>query len=359
MSQPKVFVFAPIDPTGATHRRMEQSGCELILGDESWLSPTGSGEDDLIAIARDCEAITGTMLRSTSISRRVLESCDKLRIVAKYTIGCDDVDTDAATELGIMVTHGPTESNWGGVAEGVMARMLCLLKKLRESDRHLKSGGEWRDPSLVGTYLGARTEGARADGYPGVTVGIVGLGRVGSRLADLLRPWKVRILACDPYIPDSHFADHGAQKVDLPALLAESDVVTLHVFLSKETTRLIGEWEFAHMKPSAIFVNAARGPVVDEQALITALQERQIAAAALDVFETEPLPLDSPLRQMDDRVLLSPHMISNNHGSGLEPAIGWATDSILMALRGEVPDNVFNKDVIPAWCERFAGRPVI
>lgn len=123
---------------------------------------------------------------------------------------------------------------------------------------------------------------------------------------------------------------------------------------------MIGEAEFALMKPGVLFMNASRGPVVVEEALVRALQDGKVGAAALDVFEREPLPVDSPLRQMGDKVLLSPHVISNNVGSGLEPAIGWATDSILLALKGEVPpDNVFNKDVIPAWKERFGGRPVI
>lgn len=174
MAGPKVFIFAPIDTSGATHRRLEQNGCELVLGDGAWISPTGHTDDELIVIIKDCQAVTGTMMRGASFSRRVMEQCDKLRIIAKYTIGCDDVDTDAATDLGIMVTHGPTESNWGGVAEGTVANMLCVLKKLRERDRHLKTGGEWRLPELTGTYLGSRTEGARADGYPGLTVGSLG-----------------------------------------------------------------------------------------------------------------------------------------------------------------------------------------
>jgi len=363
MAQPKVFIFAPIDTTGASHRRLEQGGCQVILPPAdraaSWATPQGSTKEEVIAAAKDSDALCGTMIRSTDLDREIMEQCDKLRIIAKYTIGCDDVDTDAATELGIMVTHGPTESNWGGVAEGTMANMLCILKQLRERDRHLKAGGEWRDAKFTGTYVGSRLEGPRADGYPGLTIGIVGLGRVGSRLADLLRPWKVRVLACDPYIPDSQFIEHGATKMDLQTLLKESDVISMHVFLNKETTHLIGDKEFALMKPKTVFLNASRGPVVDELALIRALQQDKIAAAGLDVFEHEPLAVDSPLRKMGDKVLLSPHMISTNHGSGLEPAIGWATDSILMAMRGEVPDNVFNKEVIPAWRERFGGRPLI
>ena len=112
------------------------------------------------------------------------------------------------------------------------------------------------------------------------------------------------------------------------------------------------------MKPGAILINTSRGPCVQEGALIEALMKSQIAGAAMDVFEHEPLALDSPLRNLGDKVLLSPHMVSSNVGSGLGPGIRWATDSVLAALRGEVPDNVYNKEVIPRWQRRFGGRSV-
>jgi phosphoglycerate dehydrogenase-like enzyme len=355
MSAPKVFIFAPSDPNGESHRRLEQHGCELALGKASWHTPQGNSEGEIAGMARDCDAMCGTSIRSTPITRRIMESADKLRIVAKYTIGCDDVDVDAATRMGILVTHSPTESNWGGVAEGTVTNMLTLLKKVRERDDYLKSGGLWRDEALSGTYVGSRA----SDGWPGITIGIVGLGRVGGRVAQLLRPWRARILACDPYVPPARFLELDAQKVDLPTLLAESDVVTMHTYLNDETRHMMSQAQFEAMKPSAIFINASRGAVVDEPALIKALQEERIAGAALDVFETEPLPLDSPLRQMGHKVLLSAHMISSNVGSGLKPGVIWATESVLHALRGEVPDNVFNKEVIPAWKERFGSRSLI
>src|SRR5205085_12234365 len=118
---------------------------------------------------------------------------------------------------------------------------------------------------------------------------------------------------------------------------------------------------FERMKPSAYLLNASRGPVVDEAALIEALQQKKIAGAALDVFEREPLALDSPLRGFGDTVLLSPHMITNNVGSGVGPAIGLATEAVMSALRGEVPDEaiIFNRDAIPRWTERFAGKPLL
>jgi phosphoglycerate dehydrogenase-like enzyme len=353
MTAARVFVFAPVADAGETHGRLERSGCELILGKASWDTPQGNSEAEMVAMARGCDALMGTSIRNAPISRAIMESSDRLRIVAKYTIGTDDVDVDAATDLGILVAHSPTESNWGGVAEGAITMMLTMLKKQRERDRFLKQDGGWRDTGLQGTYVGAR-----ADGYAGITLGLIGLGRIGGRIATLLRPWKLRILAADPYVPESRFAEHGVARVDLPTLLRESDVVSLHVVLTRETRHMIGAEALALMKPTAILINTSRGPCVQEGALVEALLKGQIAGAALDVFEEEPLSRDSQLRNLGDRVLLSPHMVSSNVGSGLGPGIRWATESVLAALRGETPDNVYNKDVIPRWERRFGGKSV-
>jgi phosphoglycerate dehydrogenase-like enzyme len=353
MSDARILIFAPVADAGDSHRRLQDSGCELILGRASWDTPQGNSEAEMVGMARGCDALMGTSIRNAPIGRAIMESSDRLRIVAKYTIGTDDVDVEAATDLGILVAHSPTESNWGGVAEGTITAMLTMLKKLRERDRYLKEQGGWRDQGLQGTYVGSR-----ADGYAGITLGLIGLGRIGSRVATLLRPWKMRILATDPYVPDAKFAEHGVTRVDLPTLLRESDVVSLHVVLTRETKHMMAGEQFALMKPTAIFINTSRGPCVQEPALVEALLKGQIGGAALDVFEEEPLALDSQLRNLGDKVLLSPHMVSSNVGSGLGPGIRWATESVLRALRGEVPDNVYNKDVIPRWERRFGGKSV-
>jgi phosphoglycerate dehydrogenase-like enzyme len=352
---PKVFVFSPIDAAADSYGHLRERGCEIEVAPQPWVSPMAPSPAELESGARDADVLLGSMIYNTTISRDVLARAERLRLIAKYSIGCEDIDVEAATERGILVTYGPTESNWGGVAEGTLTNMLCVLKKVRERDRHLKSDGVWRDPSLVGTYIGAR-----ADGYAGITIGIVGLGRVGSRLADLLRPWRARVVACDPYVDDAHFAAHGVERVDLSTLLATADVVTLHCFLNRETRHIIGPAEFSRMKPTAILLNASRGPVVDEAALVEALQSERIAGAALDVFEREPLPLDSPLRGLGDNVLLSPHMVTNNVGSGIGPAIMLATGAVEAVLNGEPPDSeiIFNREALPKWRERFAGRPL-
>jgi len=353
MLKPKVFIFSPADPTGETYRQMAADGCEVVLGDASWHTPMGNNEDDMCEMAKGADALSGTSIRSSPITARIMASAPELRIIAKTTIGVDDVDLTAATERGVLVTHCPAEANWCGVAEGTLAIILTLLKKARERDEAVKRG-EWRDPALQGRYIGRRQ-----DGYAGLTVGIIGLGRIGRRLAELLTPWRVRILACDPYVDLSRFVLSNAERVNLDTLLRESDIVSLHVILTEETRMMIGSRELGLMKPDAILVNTARGQVIDESAMIKALQNGKLAAAGLDVFQDEPLPADSLLRKLGHKVLLSPHMVTSNLNSGLKPGIEWATRSVFSALRGEVPDNVYNKEVIPKWLERFGGRKVL
>jgi phosphoglycerate dehydrogenase-like enzyme len=350
-----VFIFAPADPTRETHRQLETAGCELVFGKASWETPLGDNEDEMVAMAQRADALVGTSIRSSPITRRIITTSDRLRIIAKYTIGVDDVDVEAATELGVLVTHSPTESNWGAVAEGTVAMMLCLIKRLRERDAHLKGGGHWRDERLEGLYLGRREE----DGYAGLVVGLVGLGRVGRRVTRLLQGWDVRVIAYDPYVGDDVFGACGVERAEYATLLRTADVVSFHVTLTRETRHMLSAPQLEMMKPTAVLLNTSRGAVVDEPALIAALQTDRIAAAGLDVFEDEPLAADNPLRGLGEKVLLSPHMISSNLGGGLAPGIAWATRSVLAALRGQVPDNVFNKEVIPRWQARFAGKTVL
>jgi len=350
MSKPKILIFAPREESPEVIQKLEGTGCELALGDPAWLRPRGDHEQALAAAARDAVALMGTSMRHTPISRKVIEGCQRLRIVAKYTVGVDDVDVEAATEFGILVCHAPTEANCFGVAETTMAVMLAHLKKIRERDAAIRAG-HWREPYLATTFVGSR----QSDGYPGITIGLVGLGRIGTRVAQLLAPWRVRLLAYDPYIEPARFLLAGAERVDYETLLRQSDVVSFHVVLTKETRYMLAEPQLALMKPSAIVINTARGKVVDEAALARALATGRLRAAAIDAFEEEPVPADSPLRQLGDKVLMSPHSASFNDDGELRPGIAWATRSVVAALSGQVPDNVYNKEVIPRWKERFGG----
>ncbi len=352
MPSPKVFVFAPSDEESLDRLRSE--GCDLTVGSASWADPTGDSKDKLVEMASHADALVGTSIKGVRIDKEVMMASEGLRIIAKYTVGVDEIDIEEATDLGIIVTHAPTEANWGGVVESTVTMLLTVLKKTRERDNFLKVERGWRDNSLQGTYLGSRE-----DGYEGITIGIVGLGRIGSRFSRFMTPWGVRLIAYDPYVDDAHFKELGVERVDYEELLKESDVVTFHVVLTKETRHMLGARELAMMKPNAVVITTSRGPVIDEPELIKALQEDRIAGAAMDVFEHEPIDPDNPLLKMGDKVFATPHMAANNKGAGLGPGIVWGPADVLHALRGEVPEHVFNPEVLPRWKERFEGRSAL
>jgi D-3-phosphoglycerate dehydrogenase / 2-oxoglutarate reductase len=346
LSRPRVLIYRPIDETGESHAELEAAGCDVIV------APAGAERAEIAKLARGADALLGATFRGV-IDRELLTISPALRIVSKYTIGVDDVDLEAASALGVLVTHCPTEANWGGVAEGAIAMMLAMLKRIRERDAKVKAGG-WREPPFYGTYLGRR-----ADGYGGVTIGIVGLGRAGSRVAELLAPWRARVLAADPYVDAEKFAHLGVERVDLETLLREADVVTLHCNLTAETRGLIDRRRLALLKRSALLINTARGRVVDLDALCDALAAGALAGAALDVLPEEPPQRDARISTFGDRVLLSPHMVAANQGGTLGPAIPWATAATLAALRGETPDNVYNADAVASWLLRFGGKSLL
>jgi phosphoglycerate dehydrogenase-like enzyme len=353
MSKPRILIFAPREEPPETIDALEGIGCEIVFGELDWQLPRTAHEDAVVEAAREAVALMGTSIRQTPISRRVMQASQRLRVVAKYTVGVDDVDTEAATDLGVMVCHAPTESNCFGVAETTITFMLSLLKKVAERDADVRAGN-WRTAENFAYYVGSRA----SDGFPGQTIGLVGLGRIGTRVAQLLAPWRARILAYDPYVAPAHFLMHGVTSVDYETLLRQSDVVSFHVVLTRETRYMLGEEQLSLMKPNAIVLNTARGKVVDERALAAAIEVRRIRGAAIDAFEEEPLPLDSPLRRLGDRVLLSPHSASYTEGGELRQGVAWATRSVVTALKGGIPDNVYNHDVIPRWKERFGGAGI-
>ena len=356
MFKPKVHFYHPIDETGATYEQLRAAGAEVSMP-EGALNVDGQ-RFDTPNLTFDKETVIGVGIGATTmgtmITAATFDSAPDLRMIANYTVGYDNVDVDEATKRGILVIHSPTENNWGGVAEGAMAMMLALLKKVRERDRHVKSGG-WREASMLGTFVGSR----RIDNYPGLAIGLIGFGRIAMRFADLLAPWRARVMACDPYAEDSAFVRHNVRRVDLETLLMESDVISVHCNLTEETTGMIGAAQLALTKPTAILVNTARGPIVDADALYDALSKDRLAAAALDVLPDEPPSSDMPLLGLGDKVLLSPHMVAGNAGSGLELAVPVVNEALMAVLRGEVPKFVVNPDAIPAWKARFGGKRLI
>jgi phosphoglycerate dehydrogenase-like enzyme len=344
---PVVAIYRPVDGSEASHEQMRACGCTVLV------EPFDKPDHPPRGTTLQADVLMGATFRGGIMDAAWFDQFPRLRLVSKYTIGFDDVDLSAATARGIAVTHCPTEANWGGVAEGAMAMILTLIKRVRERDVAVKTG-RWRDASLEGRYLGSRD-----DGYAGLTVGIVGLGRAGGRLADLLRPWRVRVLACDPYIDAQKFAAHGAQSAEIDELLSESDIVSLHCSLTPETLGMIDARRLALMKPGSILVNTARGKIVDLDALLAGLDARRPAQAALDVFPDEPVPDPQRLSAYADRLLLSPHMIASNEGGTLLAAVPWATAATYDALRGIWPERVVNPEVRAAWLGRFGSNSLL
>ena len=362
---PKVFVFAP---SGNMDSQLREAGCDTVLGEGRWHAPGGHYLPEMLPMAEDSEAFIGTSNRASPITRALIEASSELRVVSKSTIGVDDIDVDACTEKGILVTHAPVESNWGNIAEITVTFILNLAKNVQAQDAYIKGGG-WHAPGVGTRYVGSRA----SDGFSGLTLGIIGLGRIGTRLAHLMRPWNMRMLAYDPYIARHRFLEAETKPVDLQTLLRESDIVTIHVILTKETRNMIGAREIAMMKPGSMLINTARGGLVDEDALADALETGHLAGAGLNAFAEEPLAPNSRLRQLGDKILMLPH-----GGYGLIPGFGqggqsseavtalaggeatnWAVECVLDALRGEVPEHVYNRDAVPRWLARFGGKDIL
>jgi D-3-phosphoglycerate dehydrogenase len=187
----------------------------------------------------------------------------------------------------------------------------------------------------------------------GRTVGIVGVGRIGQNVAQRLTGWGMNLLGYDPYVKQEAVAHLGVTLISLDQLLQESDIVTLHVVLTRETRGMIGMRELKLMKPTAFIVNTSRGQAIKESDLVHALNDRIIAGAALDVFEEEPMLAGNSLRQVDpSKLILTPHNIGANPGSG-EAGQKMAVESMLAILDGKIPDTVVNPLAIPRWKERF------
>jgi D-3-phosphoglycerate dehydrogenase len=258
------------------------------------------------------------------VDRRVLENMRNCLLVQAASVGFDTVDHRAAAELGIPVANC-AGYNREAVADWTTLAILALLRRGAWADRMMHTSW-WSQPELLGHELGA------------LTVGIVGLGNVGVTVARRLTGFGSKIIYTDPD-PSREFP--GAERVALDQLLASADVVTVHVPLDVETRGLMGPEAFARMKPGAFFVNASRGPVVDESALLQALGSGHLAGAGLDVFETEPLAPDSLLRK-NDRVFLHPHFAGTTI-EARQRLFEMIAANLNRVLDGAAPLNVVNQ----------------
>ena len=266
-------------------------GCDLVT------LPDGVSEDDLIVAVRDADLL---LMCYTPVTARVIAAAQDLKGIVKYGVGIDAIDIEAAMARGIPVVNVPEYAE-ETVAEGAFALMIALAKKLMPVGREMaERGWAWPTPRWLGFDLAGRT------------LGLIGTGRIGRSLARMAAGFRMRVIGYDPNVAAEAMRAGGIEKAEsLDALLAASDVVSLHAVLAPATRHLIGARELGLMKPSAILINTARGALVHEAALVAALREKRIAGAALDVFSQEPLshtghPMSALYRM--DNVILFPHL---------------------------------------------------
>ncbi len=293
-------------------------------------------EEELMEEVEDVDAVLTTSRHH--FTKKVIESAKRLRIIAKYGARPDNIDIEAATKKGIAVTWTPN-TNDDSVAEHAISFMLALIKKLPFMMEHLRKGG-WRSRTKTVT-----------NELLGKTVGIIGLGAIGSKVADKLKSFDVKALAYDPYVSEEQAKEVGAEMVNLDTLLAESDIVTVHATLTESTRGLIGEEELKRMKKTAFLINTSRGPLVEENALYKALTSRWISGAALDVFSREPPSMDNPLLKLDN-VIVSPHIAAWTEESLKRQAV-MATEEVVEFLKGKRPKHVLNPDVLARLTDRY------
>ena len=283
-------------------------------------------------LAREIRDISGLLVRTAKIPASVIDAGPALRAIARHGVGYDNIDVAAATRRKIPVCITP-QANAVSVAEHVLALMLALTKRIIPYDRAVrKNNWEIRD-----SYSAADLEGK--------TLGVIGMGRTGTLVCRKARAaFNMEVLVYSPRTSREMIEKAGGKKVSgIPELLRVSDVVTLHVPLTGETSGLIGEAEFHMMKPSAFLINCARGPVVNEEALFRALKDGIIAGAGLDVFDPEPPGDDNPLFGLTN-VVLSPHSAGLTAESVMRMS-SQAAQSLIDILEGRRPEGVINPEV--------------
>ncbi|QPC82295.1 D-glycerate dehydrogenase [Phototrophicus methaneseepsis] len=320
---PRVYVTRKIPPTGLDLLRQS---CDVYVWDGELPTP----RDVLLEEAAQADAIL-TML-SDRIDSALLDAAPNLKVVSNYAVGFDNIDVAGATERGIAVGNTPGVLT-DATADHAFAMMLAAARRLGEAERYVHQGEwkTWHPTKLLGQDVF------------GATLGVVGFGRIGQAMARRATGFNMRILYTGGSSAGAVAAELGAEAVELETLLRESDFISLHVPLTPDTKGLLGVDAFKMMKETAILVNTARGGVVDSAALVTALQEGQIAYAALDVTDPEPIPMDNPLLTLDN-CLIVPHLGSATTTTRDRMGV-IAAENILAGLKGETLPFCVNPEV--------------
>jgi glyoxylate reductase len=326
MPKPKVYVT----------RELPERGLKIVkqyFDTEVWTEYAPPPKKIIIEKAKNVDALAS--LLSDKIDAEVFDAAPKLKIVAQMAVGFDNIDVQEATKRGIYVTNTP-EVLTDTTADFAWALLMAIARRVVEADKYVRTG-QWKvgwHPSMM----------QGRDIY-GATIGVVGAGRIGYAVAKRATGFDMKILFYD-VVPRPEIERLGAKKVDLDTIFRESDFVSIHVPLMKETHHLVNADRLKLMKKTAYLINNSRGPVVDEKALYEALKEGRIAGAGLDVFEQEPTSMDNPLLKLDN-VVVAPHISSASYETRSRMA-EMVAENLIAFFEGRKPPNLVNPDVMKA-----------
>ena len=308
-------------------------------------------EEELISACSEADAAIALGIRITPgyiFSLKVIENLNKCRLIALTGIGYDNVDISAATEKGICVANVPYYC-LEEVSDHAMALILACARKFYQLLPDIKSG-KW---STQADYLSALKPLYRLSGQ---TLGLIGFGSIARTLVPKAKAFGFRIIAYAPHVPSILFKTFKVESVELDQLLKESDFVSMHTALTSENKHMMGLEQFKRMKPTAYFINTARGELVDEKALYTALSEGLIAGAGLDVLESEPPGLDNPLLKLSN-VLITGHFAYYSEESR-EELFRWPWEEVARVLQGEWPQGLVNPQVKERFSVKWGSHPM-
>ena len=338
MNKFKVASLPHAYPSSVNERRVvTAAGGEYVDGDGLPL------EEAL----RQCEDADAVLVRWHKLGPELIHRFRRCKIIVRYGVGYDNVDQAAATEAGIMVGHVPSYC-LDEVATHALALLLACVRNVVPIHRRLAQGGWSANPPEKSHRMAGRT------------LGLVSLGNIGQTVARKLGGWQMRLLATDPFVEPEKAAALSVELTDLDTLCRESDFISLHAPLLPETRHLIGPRQFELMKPGVILVNTARGPVLDAEALLAALDAGRVASAGVDVFEVEPLAVDSPLRS-HPRVVVSDHTAWYSEESVAELQTTVAEEAVRVCTGG-LPRSIANPEVLhrlgrfAEWTPSYAAR---
>ncbi|PUA31873.1 MAG: D-glycerate dehydrogenase [Candidatus Terraquivivens tikiterensis] len=324
--KPRVFVTNRMPESGMEILKKE---CEVIYREKDEPIPH---EEFLKSVAETKPHAIFCHL-TAKVTKEIIDASPELRVISTMTAGTDHIDVAYATSKGIYVTNSPVAPE--PVADVAMGLLLAVARRIVEGDKYIREG-KWKIAWTPFMMLGWELKGK--------TLGIIGLGRIGGAMAKRAKAFDMNVIYYDIVRNQKLEQELGVKFVSLEELLRTSDFVSIHTFLSKDTYHMINEERLRMMKKNAILINTSRGPVVDEKALIKALKEGWIAGAGLDVFEVEPLPMDSPLLKLPN-VVVTPHIGNATYEARYAMAETGALN-IVKVLKGEQPISLFNPDVM-------------